>query len=102
MSKKSDANDQVVVQFPKLGSFQNTVKKVCESGPDPLENLRNDMESPPKSFSDRPMFADLYDPNDFSQLTDALEARLNVLEEVQSRLKFYIDDLENSNKFKKT
>ncbi len=84
-----DLNDEnVIVTFPASKNF-----KPIEEIKNPLIKLKDEvLES--KSFEER---IALQVPDEISGLREvshSLEVRLNVLEEIQHRLKFYVDDIE--------
>ncbi len=81
-------NDDVIVMFPASRNFEKV-----EQNQNPIPELKKEVEKR-LTFNERTR---LELPREMSNLTQAchsLEVRLNVLEEVHDRLKFYLDDLE--------
>ena len=85
---KENDND-VVVTFPASKNF----KKIDELK-NPTPRLVEEVEKA-RSFKDQIGLELPSDLENLSQACHSLEVRLNVLEEVKERLKFYLDDLEN-------
>lgn len=89
-SNQTNKNDNdVIVTFPASKNF----KKVEEiNNPTPM--LIEEVEKA-KSFNDQISLELPSQLENLNQACQSLEVRLNVLEEVKERLKFYLDDLES-------
>jgi len=88
-NKVQNGHDDVVVMFPASKNFEKV-----ESIQNPIPDLNREVKKN-LTFNER---TKLELPSEMSSLTQAchsLEVRLNVLQEVHDRLKFYLDDLEN-------
>ena len=80
--------DNVIVTFPASKNF-----KPIEEIKNPLVKLKDEvLES--KSFEERIALNVPDEVSGLREVSHSLEVRLNVLEEIHDRLKFYVDDLE--------
>jgi hypothetical protein len=97
MSSKTEHYDNdVLILFPEA-----KVSTPKEEQTDPVSCLVEEVEQVSHDYIGLPCFNESCTNESLAQLTDSLEVRLNVLEEVQSRLKFYLDDIEKSPNLKK-
>ncbi|MAE58885.1 MAG: hypothetical protein CME69_08395 [Halobacteriovorax sp.] len=91
MSRTSshDLNENnVIVTFPASKNF-----KPVEEIKNPLVKLKEEVKES-KSFNERIALNLPNEVNNLTEVSHSLEVRLNVLEEIEARLKFYVDDLE--------
>ncbi|MEE3079086.1 MAG: hypothetical protein VX341_07115 [Bdellovibrionota bacterium] len=80
--------DNVIVTFPASKNF-----KPVEEIKNPLVKLKEEVKES-KSFNERIALNLPNEVNNLTEVSHSLEVRLNVLEEIEARLKFYVDDLE--------
>lgn len=80
--------DNVIVTFPASKNF-----KPVEEIKNPLVKLKEEIKES-KSFNERIALNLPNEVNNLTEVSHSLEVRLNVLEEIEARLKFYVDDLE--------
>ena len=82
-------NNDVIVTFPASKNF-----RPVEEMKNPTPRLIEEVEKT-KSFEDQISLELPTELGNLQQACHSLEVRLNVLEEVKDRLKFYLDDLES-------
>jgi predicted nuclease with TOPRIM domain len=90
-NKVQTDHDDVVVMFPASKNFPRV-----EDLQNPIPEMKREIqhEFSRKTFNEKTKLELPSEMNSLTQACHSLEVRLNVLEEVSDRLKFYLDDLE--------